>query len=83
VSVQLPLLDEGSETRDVFTNTPSQKPQTLARVVLGLSHSNVIEIPLSQSVDPEAPPANLTTDFTEGVELHLHANTDAEYANPV
>jgi hypothetical protein len=67
----------------VFTTTPSQKPQTLTRVVLGLSHPNVIEIPLSQSVDPEAPPANFATDFTERVELHLLANTDAEYANPV
>jgi len=79
----LPLLDEGRETGNVFASSPSQEPQTLARVVLRLSHPNVIMIPLSQSVDPEALPANLTTDFTERVELHLLANTDAEYSNPV
>jgi hypothetical protein len=43
----------------------------------------VIEIPLPQSVDCEALAANLTTDFTERVELHLLADVDAEYTNPV
>lgn len=63
--------------------TPSQKPQAFARVVHGFSHSNVIQVALPQSVYSKASPPDLTTNFTERVELFLTVNLKTEYANPV
>jgi hypothetical protein len=67
----------------VFAPAPAEEPETLAFALLRSADSDVIERPHPESVDGEAPAADVATDFAEGVELGLPVRGDTEHPNPI